>query len=153
MKTTSHRGAYVTLRADDSIALVMKTRGPYLGCWDLPGGTLETGESSADAMVREAREELDIAINDHRFLGEETVCVRFRHGDGEEVELHHSGLLYEARLNACVPLRQGGDGEDTAEARWFFRDEARKLSLTPFAARALGFPEKRDFRIPTPNPS
>jgi mutator protein MutT len=36
----------------------------YPNCWDLIGGHIEQGETSAEAVVRECREELSIAVRD-----------------------------------------------------------------------------------------
>lgn len=37
-------------------------RARFPDAWDLPGGLLESGESAAEALVRELREELGIEI-------------------------------------------------------------------------------------------
>lgn len=138
MKTTTHLGAYVSLWSGDSIVLVLKTRGPYLGCWDLPGGRIEDGESPDAALIREVREELGLDLIKFRFLSEESVFATIKDLNGTTVQLHHTGYLYDADSADRTPLRQGGDREDTAEARWFSRAKAQDLPLTPFAAHMLG---------------
>ena len=45
------------------------------GLWELPGGQVEAGESEADALRREIREELSIDVTLRRRLGEATVSA------------------------------------------------------------------------------
>jgi len=53
----------VLIRADGAVLLADRPAGkPYAGYWEFPGGKIEPGESVADALARELREELGIAI-------------------------------------------------------------------------------------------
>ncbi len=51
----------------------------------IPGGHVETGESVEDAIVREMREELGIAVKKTRFIGEESWVA----SDGERQRIHY----------------------------------------------------------------
>ena len=42
--------------------------GNYKGWWEFPGGKIEPGESSVDALVREIREELDSEISVDEYI-------------------------------------------------------------------------------------
>lgn len=45
------------------VLLAQRPAGKELaGCWEFPGGKLEAGESAADALARELREELDLVV-------------------------------------------------------------------------------------------
>ena len=54
---TVHRGIYGILVRDNQLLLVRKSRGPYSGLLDLPGGKPEPGESDSEALIREWKEE------------------------------------------------------------------------------------------------
>ena len=47
---------------DDSILLVQRAKEPLKGYWSLPGGVLETGESLAEGIMREVREETGLEV-------------------------------------------------------------------------------------------
>lgn len=42
--------------------------GEYKGFWEFPGGKVEKGETSEEAVIREIKEELDVDINIESFL-------------------------------------------------------------------------------------
>lgn len=53
----------VLLRSDGRVLLAQRLAGtPYPGYWEFPGGKLEAGESTHDALVRELDEELGVTI-------------------------------------------------------------------------------------------
>lgn len=55
----------ILIREDGRVLLGSRPEGkPYAGYWEFPGGKLEAGESVHEALVRELKEELDIAVAD-----------------------------------------------------------------------------------------
>ena len=55
--------AAVIERPDGSFLLAQRPAGKvYAGWWEFPGGKIEAGESAADALARELREELGIGV-------------------------------------------------------------------------------------------
>lgn len=61
MKTVKVVAAVI--RDGEKIFATARGYGDYKGGWEFPGGKVELGETSEQALVREIREELDIDIN------------------------------------------------------------------------------------------
>lgn len=87
------------------------------GLWEFPGGKLEAGENVADALARELREELGIAITAHRPL------IRVRHSYGDR-----DVLLDVHQVDAWQGEPRGLEGQPLA---WVARDG---LSAYPMPA-------------------
>lgn len=103
---------------DGSLLMIRRGREPSRGKWSLPGGRVERGESLADALAREVREEtgLDIEVGD--LLGVLEVT-----GD------HHFVILdYRAAVAGGAEPTPGGDADD---ARWVPLGEVEALECTP----------------------
>lgn len=108
------------------------------GFWALPGGKVEPGESAAEALVREFREELAVEITVGRLA-----CVAenfFVHRGAAE---HEVGLYFMAapapgsRL-ACEPGPYAGVEPDRRlEFAWFTPQALALLDLRPAFLRDL----------------
>jgi len=63
MTTMTDVAVAVITRADGSFLMARRPEGkPYAGYWEFPGGKVEPNESVEDALEREIREELGIAV-------------------------------------------------------------------------------------------
>ena len=65
----------------DTVLLVQRGKAPYLGSWNLPGGSIEPGEKAIDAAVREVLEETGIACHLHSIAGVNDVILRDANGN------------------------------------------------------------------------
>jgi len=112
---------------DGSGRLLLIKRGhePGKGLWSIPGGRVEAGESDADALVREVREETGLVVAADRLIG----GVRRPAGAGREFDIRD----YAATVT-------GGEltpGDDADEAVWAGPAEMAALPLTPGLLEAL----------------
>jgi 8-oxo-dGTP diphosphatase len=52
------------IERDDRFLLTRRQKGVHLeGLWEFPGGKIDAGETHADALLRELREELDVDVD------------------------------------------------------------------------------------------
>jgi 8-oxo-dGTP diphosphatase len=97
--------AQAIVRDGDRVLLALRDD---LWGWELPGGTVEPGESSEDALVREVREETGVEVRVERRVGD-YVRTGFR---------PHRACVFEARPEAGEPR----PGPETLAVRWFALD-------------------------------
>lgn len=137
MNRKSHLGVYALINRNDNVALILKSRGAYAGSWDLPGGSIEFGESPMQALVREVYEETGLQVQTAALVDTLSARVPYKNSVGEDVELHHLGIIFTCEVKASEELRHTGDDQDASAARWVSRLEAQNLDLTPFARMLL----------------
>jgi 8-oxo-dGTP diphosphatase len=108
---------------DGHVLVVRRARAPAAGLFTLPGGVVETGETLADAVMREVREETGIAIEPLALAGHREVIVRAADG---RIERHFVILAFAARWTAGEPSVT----DEIAEARWVRPAELKSLQTT-----------------------
>jgi 8-oxo-dGTP diphosphatase len=113
----------------DRVLLVRRGQEPLKGEWSLPGGAVEIGETLADALVREVREEtsLDVLVGP---VVEVLDSIR-RDADGR-AEYHYIIIDYACRVRGGTPTTPSS-GTDAADARWVPFAELDRYSITPTA--------------------
>lgn len=63
------------IEKDDRIVLVKRGQEPYKGMWCLPGGHLDQGEDTREAVKREAKEETGLDVEVEGFVGDNTKLI------------------------------------------------------------------------------
>jgi len=93
------------MEKDGKILIARRRRGDALeNKWELPGGKMEAGESPAECLRRELREEFDIETEigefvgsseyDYRHLSIRLMAYRARHISGEFTMLDHEEIQW-----------------------------------------------------------
>jgi 8-oxo-dGTP diphosphatase len=112
---------------DDKGRLLLIKRGhePGAGLWSLPGGRIEPGETDAEALAREMREETGLEVEVGGLIG----AVRRPALDGDVLDIRD----YAASVigGTLTP------GDDAADARWVDVTELNSLAITDGLVEAL----------------
>lgn len=107
----------------ERILLVKRAIDPGAGRWALPGGFVDAGEGPAVAAIREAREELTVAVELSGLLA---VFGREEYPEGDE-GLADITIAYRARIVTGEPRAR----DDAAEFAWFTKDHLPSLVFYP----------------------
>lgn len=105
------------------VLVAQRARGPGKGLWSLPGGSVEWGESLAEAAAREVREETGVEAEILGLAGQREVRMRDAAG---AVERHFVILSFAARWRAG----EGKAGPEAAQVLWIEPDELPTLQTT-----------------------
>lgn len=72
------------LQKDGCVFMASRPAGKvHAGSWEFPGGKIEPGESSIDALIRELKEEIGIVVTSVDCLPLTFICQSYDHGDVE----------------------------------------------------------------------
>ncbi len=96
---------------DGKVLVVRRARKPALNLYTLPGGAVEAGETLHEAVIREVREETQLAIEPVALAGHREVIARDAHG---RVERHFVIVCFAA----CWLAGELKLNEELDDARW-----------------------------------
>jgi ADP-ribose pyrophosphatase YjhB (NUDIX family) len=132
-------GALILKR--DRILMAQRGKEPLKGSWSLPGGALETGESLADGVRREVREETGLDI---RTLGVLEIFERIMRDASGAPEYHYVLIDYMCRMvgGTLAP------GDDVCAVEWVRRRDLPQLEITEgtLAVIEKAFRKRREYR-------
>jgi 8-oxo-dGTP diphosphatase len=107
------------------LLLIQRGHDPEAGRWSLPGGRVEPGETDAEALVREMREETGLMVVPGPLVG----AVSRPGPGGSVLDIRdYSVTVTDGTLTA---------GDDAADARWVAPGEMDGLPLTTGLATTL----------------
>lgn len=108
---------------DGKVLVVRRARKPALNLYTMPGGVVEAGETLAEAVAREVREETSLEIEVLALAGHREAMMR----DAQNrVERHFVIMCFAARWVSGEPHLN----EELDEARWLDPSEIASLRTT-----------------------
>lgn len=105
-----HTADIVIVTADRSVLLIRRREPPHVGEHALPGGHVEPGETALQAAVREAMEEVGIAIDPKRLTK-----VGVYNAPGRDSRGRYSTTAFLYRVPHRIDFAAGSDA---ASAEW-----------------------------------
>ena len=146
MKEHKHYGVYGLILENNNIVLIKKVSGPYDGKLDLPGGSIEFGETPLDALKRELKEEIGIELKSCELIDTDSVTFKWKYND-EILNWQHIGIFYkvtsyENTINENVKL--DNHNEDSLGAVICNISELKKEELSEIAILEI---EKLGFKL------
>ncbi|MCE9517513.1 NUDIX domain-containing protein, partial [Candidatus Nomurabacteria bacterium] len=105
-------GVYGIFFNQGKILLIKKSRGPYKGKYDLPGGGIEYSEKIEDALKREIYEETGASMISCTFFNVNENYCKYINNDNKILEIHQIGLYYLVSLD-FKNLKTYGDDQDS----------------------------------------
>lgn len=113
------------------VLLIRRGQPPLEGRWSIPGGILEVGETIAEGIERELKEETGIQV---RVLDLIEICEKVLRDPEGRPQFHFVILDYSCEFVEGI-ARAGGD---VTEVVWANREQLGSLALTAAASRVIG---------------
>jgi len=117
-------GASVLVCKGESYLLIKRGKDPYKGCWSLPGGSQEAGETLEEAAHRELMEETGLDAKTLRFA---KIRDRMAYDDHGNLKYHFVLATFVTSDFKGTPKAQ----DDAVDIDWFTLDEMKNLNTTP----------------------
>jgi ADP-ribose pyrophosphatase YjhB (NUDIX family) len=133
----SHFGVYALIREQEKILLIKKSRGPYTGLFDLPGGSQEEGELLEETLRREVMEETGCTVESSSQIGALDALFPYESSVHGQAQLRHVGVIYLASIQGSP--NTGPDGHDSDGCVWHRIDQvlSNPGNYSPFVVESI----------------
>jgi 8-oxo-dGTP diphosphatase len=101
-----------------ALLLVRRGHAPQAGCWSVPGGRVERGETLAEAVERELREETGLSVRCGSLLGW-----------AERISPAHHYVILDFVVHLGEDAASPVAGGDAADAAWVALSDVTRLEL------------------------
>jgi 8-oxo-dGTP diphosphatase len=112
------------------VLLIRRGQPPMEGRWSIPGGIVELGETIADAVMRELKEETGIGV---RVLDLIEIYEKVTHDEASAAQYHFVILDYRCEFVEGTAAAGG----DVTEVTWATEQQMESLGLTAAAKRVI----------------
>ncbi len=116
-------GIGIVIVENSKIVLVKRGNEPAKGKWTIPGGLVELGESNEQAVIREAKEETLLTVENPKLID---VVSQVEHDSEGKIRYHYIIIDYLVHV-VCGNMAAASDA---VELRWVPFDEAENYDLT-----------------------
>jgi len=113
-------GVGAVIVRNEQVLVVRRSHPPLQGQWSVPGGLVETGETTREALIREIREETSLIVEPLDLV---EVFERILRDGDSRVQYHFVVIDYLCRIvsgEACP-------GTDVSEIRWVPLEKLQEL--------------------------
>ena len=101
----------------DTILATRRGYGEFINMWEFPGGKIEIGETSEEALIREIREELSITISVDQFV--------------TTVDYDYPNFHLTMHCFLCTQVNGTLTLNEHKDARWIHSSELDELNWLP----------------------
>jgi ADP-ribose pyrophosphatase YjhB (NUDIX family) len=144
-----HLGAYGICLFEEKLLVIQKGDGPYIGRFDLPGGTVEANETLAEAVKREFIEETGIEIYIKRNVGVCDFLIPYELPKRGTTHIHHVAVIHLVQYISGILTKnpEKFEGQDSLGAYWVPIDEFNSANSSPLVIQAKEWLKTEQFSL------
>ncbi|MCE4956233.1 MULTISPECIES: NUDIX hydrolase [Bacilli] len=139
-------GVYGIYVEDGKLLVINKNGGPYINRFDLPGGSLEEGETLSEAIKREFHEETGLRIDIEENIG--VIDFKLPWLWKEFTDVHHIAVYYSVRkIGGNIKIPEQFEGQDSLGAVWVSEKDVSLDNASPLVLKAFDWIKTKDLGI------
>jgi ADP-ribose pyrophosphatase YjhB (NUDIX family) len=134
-----HLGGYGICLNNDKLLVISKGGGPYIGRYDLPGGTIEANESLISAVQREFLEETGITVEIVENVGVCDYLVPYEFISRGTTHVHHVAVFYLVQVigGTLAQYPEKFEDQDSLGALWVPVNEITVDNSSPLVLQTV----------------
>jgi ADP-ribose pyrophosphatase YjhB (NUDIX family) len=133
-----HLGVYGICLNIGSLLVIHKNNGPYKNRFDLPGGSLEPGETIIEGLHREFMEETGIQILVKQNIGVKDFILPWARERFDHSHLHHIAIFYEVNY-LSGQVEDSPNYDDSSGAEWIDLSRITNDNSSPLVLEAAAW--------------